>query len=215
MTVTVTSPAANKRLCRLADLKRELDLIGDITYDKLLFDMITQASDYIVRYTGREFAKETISETLPARGGFKLVLTRTPIVSITQILKSGIVVDSSTYSIDDAEAGILFRKSGWTDTSFTESFITAWPSSEGRRDWQVDYVAGYVLPEDPSGSSNLPGDIQRACILLAKTWFLDRKSNPDIQSVRIGDAEETRFSRSSGIPPTVQKLLDPWKRVYI
>jgi len=215
MAVTVTLAAASTRLTTLPRLKRELNLtsVGD---DKILWDLIQQMSDLIVRKTQRTFALERVTEKLPAKGGLKIVLERVPIVTIHDVKFNGSTVSSTSYSIDNADAGILFRDIGWTTTQLFTHDITRIPLSEGRRHWEFDYTAGYITPGllSTAGDPNLPADIERACLDLTKMNYLRKEDDPGIQSQRTGDASETRFGTAqSGFPPAITEILREWTRI--
>lgn len=213
MSLTVSVPAVTNRLTSLAAVKRELE-ITTIADDKLLWDQIQQASDFIVRFTGRDFARERVTEKLPAKGAVKLLLERVPIVTLHSVMFDGSTISSTSYEIDNADAGILFRKIGWTTTQLFTHHIVEHPLGDGRRDWEFDYTAGYLTPGSTAGPSNLPGDVERACIDLVKISHLRRSDDPGIQSQRTGDASESRFGTVEiGIPPSIKESLQRWRRL--
>lgn len=213
MSITVSSSAATTKLTTLDRVKRDLNTTA-IADDKLLDDLIQHASDYIVSYTGRKFAKETVVEKLPASGGAHMLLSRTPVVSITGVSHDGTTISSTSYVLEDEKAGLIFRETGWADTAIYVSEITRRPSRFGRKDWQFTYIGGYDLPGSTSGQT-LPGDLERACIELVKNWYLNRDKDQNLQVQRIGDTSETRFTFSKGIPITITGILDRYARVDI
>ena len=215
MPITVNTAADDQRLTTLSRVKLELGISNNDS-DQLLNGYIKQASDLITRYTGRVFAEETVTETLPSNGDPILVLERTPISSVTQIKYDGSTVSSTEYLIQDPEAGILFKENGWTSTILYVSHITRWPTRFGKYDWSVQYVAGYKLPN--SSAPDLPEDVERACLDTVKAWYHDREENPNVVSQKTGDASETRFKSadgSAGVPPVTLKMLERWRRVDI
>jgi len=223
MTVTVTTPAVHKEFTTLNVVKDEMLITGS-SEDAVLVDMIRQSRDLIVRYCNREFARETIQETLDSDGTVNLMISRTPLVSITQIKDDGTTISSTLYSIDDADAGIIFRESGWTTTQLWGHNIEAFPIHQGRRDWEVTYVGGYIMPGSTEGTVTLPYDLERASIDIIKSKFYQRGDDPTIQSEKVGDASITRFPNPSlksgdpkvaGIPPLTLTILDSWKRITV
>jgi hypothetical protein len=214
MTITVNTAAPHKRLTSLPAVKRELDLSTTIDNDKLLEDLIEQASDFIHDYCDKEFARETVTETIQSRGGPILMTARTPIQSITYIELDGSSVSSTAYEIDDADAGMIWKEDGFSNTIITDSIINEYPTKHGRRNWAVKYVAGYVLPNSTQGARTLPYDLERACINIVKSWFLDRKADPNLRYQKIGDAAEARFDslEAVGLGPTTLGILNRYRR---
>ena len=217
MAITITTPASSVRLTSLEFVKAELDLV-DTTQDLELRRIIDQASSFIPSYCNRPFARETLTETLGANGDTILILDRTPIVTINQITFDGTTIGSTTFSIEDADAGFLHREVGWQDTQIWRNRITLQPIHRTRKKWSVGYTAGFICHastqiEDP----NLPEDIERAATDLVKSWHLSRSENPNIKSQRTGDASETLFDGTAqgqgGMPPSVVRLLAHYRRL--
>lgn len=221
MTVTVTSAAPTNKLTTLELVKRELAITSN-TDDKLIWDYIQQASDFITQYTGRKFARENITETLAARGSPSLVLERTPVVSITSVaLKTSTAsstISSTKYDIQDSDAGVIFKEDGWTATTLYILDIERTPTRFGKLDWTIIYVSGYITPGSTQGDRTLPYDVERACVDIVKSWYLRRSFDPNVKSQRTGDASETLFESQQGtvgIPPSSLSVLDRWKRADI
>jgi hypothetical protein len=217
MAITITTPASSARLTSLEFVKAELDLT-DSTQDLELRRIIDQASNFIVSYCNRPFAKETLTETLGAAGDNILMLERTPIVSVNQISFDGTTIGSTTYEIDDAKAGFLFREIGWQGTQIWRHDITLQPTHRTRKKWSVGYTAGYIChASTESDDTTLPEDIERAATDLVKSWHLSRSENPNIKSQRTGDASESLFDGTNkgegGIPPSVTRLLAHYRRI--
>lgn len=213
MAVTVTVPAADVLLTTTAQVISQLG--QSIAADSALIDeAVKWASDFCATYCGRIFAKQTYSETVRGYGGNQLLLTHRPITAVTSVLyRSDVIVD---FSIDDAGAGILYREAGWYWTAASQRgslTFDPFPSSEQPL-YTVVYVAGWVLPSDPTHRT-LPYDIEAAAIDLAKTFYLDRKRNPSLQSKHVADLGLSYFlpiaGLSGGIPPRVQTLLAPYR----
>ncbi len=224
MSLTINTTAADKNLTVLATVKAELN-ISTTDDDDVMTALIRQASDAIVKYTGREFARETVTELLPSFGGTKLMLTRTPVSSVIEVKYDGSTISSTKYAIDDAEAGIIFNEAGWTRTTLEAHYVERIVLSEGRRDWSFNYVGGYITPGGASttssttsstiyGERDLPRDIERACIDIVKTYFYRRESDPRIKSQRVGETSETLFD-TVDFPSATKALLDRYCRVDI
>ncbi len=215
--LTVDVASTNRQLTRLDTIKRELEIDStNIDDDKIISDLIDQASAWIVSHTNREFAKETITQTMQSRGTPYLLVDRTPLRSILFIEFSGTSVESTLYEIEDPDAGLIWKQSVFTNTIMPTAFITEGPTRYGRQTWTVKYVGGYTLP-GTTGGRDLPHDVERACLDLVKSWFISRGENPEIQRQQVGDASETKFAKiaEQGIAPTVLNILKPFVRYEI
>ena len=214
MALTVTTEASTVKLTSLEFIKEELG-ITDQDSDLQLRRFIDQASSFIPSYTNRVFCRETVTETLGANGDAVLILERTPIVTISAISFDGTTIGSTTFSIEDSDAGFLFRDIGWQDTQIWRSNITLQPTHRFKKNWSVSYTAGYICHDSTQGDQNLPTDIERAATDLVKSWYLSKEQDSNVKRERTGDASETRFDNkeSFGLPPGVVRLLTPYRRL--
>lgn len=137
--------AANA-LTTLARVKAELG-ITDALKDALLEGWINDASEAIERRCGRKFQRAEVLEKLRGTGTQSLLLSRTPVVSVTSVEVDGTMLEDDDYEIDDGGAGILNRESGWP-TSGESCVGIAWTPvpGTGKRNIEVTYTAGYVTP---------------------------------------------------------------------
>jgi len=157
--LTILTQPSSTDLTTLAKVKQDLG-ITNTTSDALLSDLISQISDEIVRFTQRSFAKSIFRETLAGFGGRNLVLKKTPVLAVSQILlDDGPITDSR---IEDPDAGILQRDLGWVWTAgsilgsslgfrrhgLTQTLVGFVPANSELPRFQVDYTAGYSLPGD-------------------------------------------------------------------
>lgn len=204
----VITPAANKQLTTVDVVKSELG-ISDTSQDTLLAKLIDQASDAIVSFCGRPFAREDYRETVPGYGTNRLLLSRTPIVQISSVVADSEII--TDYLLENAEAGILYRKRGWQWAPTLGWHITWQPVGGSENlNFTVDYTAGYVLPGDEGDTRTLPHDIERACIDTVKAWFHARERDPAVTGEGVGDYQA---SYAQGLPASVRQLLEPWRRV--
>jgi len=216
MTIVVKTPAASSRLTTVQRLSDELTLPdGTAPDDEILGAFIDEASAFIERYTGFRFPQETIVEKLGSDGGHRLILSRRPIKSINSIKYKGILVDSSVYEIEDAMAGFVWRNdSKWINTTEISEGITSKFYGPKRKDYEVEYIAGFVLPDDVN--RDLPYDIERACIELCKLYYYRQKADPMVRRERIGDSFVWyQDSGDRSLPPHIKAILDRWKDLSI
>lgn len=214
---TVDSANANTKLAKLDNLKNALTITGAGS-DALLNFYIDCASDSIRDICRRHFRRETITEKIATFGRTILLVQRTPIVSITEILFYDSVVTATDYEVADADAGMIFNENGWTSSeqSLTHLKSRVMPDQEARN-YTVTYIGGYLMPDE--GSRNLPYSIEWACLELAKFFYLERGLNPSISSERLGDYSAsyggmmTASLESGGDLPLVRARLKDWIRV--
>ncbi len=209
--LTVVTPAASFLLCKLADVKADLG-INDTSKDSVLTALIAAASDQIQR----EFqflCRQTYRETLPGYGGNILQLKRTPIVSVSSVTHNNEpIVD---YTIEDKDAGHLYRRLGWEWTASVGWDMTGYviPNSE-HPDFTVEYVAGYLAADQ--ASSDMPAEIQLSARETVEYWYKALSRSADIESKSVGDlsityvtGEAARFS----VPPRAVTRLEKWRRL--
>lgn len=182
--LTVTTPAVKTRLCKPADVQAELGTATSVD------SFVDQATDIIRRYCDREFGQATYRETIAGHGDSFLMVSRVPLISVAQVLDEGggAIVD---YNVEDPDAGLLQREAGWLTGELVGWNIAPYftPQRSFPR-FTVDYTAGWKLPEDAppvDPERALPGDLQRACIELAKLLYRQRGSDRSVQSKRVGD----------------------------
>jgi hypothetical protein len=191
----VTVPAASKDMTLLATVKTELG-ITDAASDAKLSALIQQASAAIVSFCKREFAQETLADTFRTDcGDSVLQLSRRPIVSVTSIVEDDVSLTAADYEIIAAN--------GWIQRIDSEERPIGWAWGKT----VVTYVAGWIM------LTNLPSDLERACIDLIKgKWFaLERdplvksESTPGVYSVDywVQSGESVR-----GLPADVARQLE-------
>jgi hypothetical protein len=163
MSVTVITPAAEKRLTTTANVRGDLGLSAEAPAEAQLQRWIDQASQQAATYCRRTFGRETVRQRLDLAcdgvlapcGG--ILLDRWPVVSIASVKLGGMLMAPETYATDGR---MLYRMDG-----------------DERRCWYgrdvvVQYEAGWLLPSETRGNpaittaEDLPADIERAVIQL-------------------------------------------------
>lgn len=124
---------------------------AETSKDAKLREIIDGVSEYIEGQTSRKFGAQIYTFKLSGDGSDELVLPQFPViqdgddVAITSLTMDDVDIFSEIASgnIDvDAESGILYRKTGWTN---------------GRRNIVITYAAGYMTPDESSLESGLTG----------------------------------------------------------
>lgn len=221
MTIEVLTPAPDTKLTTLAKVKTLLGIASDdVSHDETLTDMIQAASDFAVRFTNRIFAKQTVKESLVGKGRPDLMVSITPILTLTKVEYDEAEADDVV--ILDHDAGFIQRRAGFRSTEFLSNDFDAAPSSYGEKRWHVTYTGGYVLPgwaADPHGARTLPYDLERAIMDMVKVSFKNIALDGSMKSYKIGDTSIT-WDRSLAegnlgglVPPNALAVLRYYQRI--
>jgi hypothetical protein len=193
--------------------------------------LVTAVSRAVAQHCNRVFEKKTgIIEYPRGYGRPLLMLARTPILAITSIVEMGSTVDSSTYEISDAEAGLVLRKSStWAPTAFTGGRVTdtldQYIGESGTNGLTATYDAGYVTPGQNAldvatyPTVSLPEDVQEAAKFTAVQWYRTLGVDLMVAAESIGDWSVTYFGAKAeggqAISPFAKALLAPYARYVI
>lgn len=196
--LTVITPATNTRLTTVAAIKAEMGITSGAD-DAWFQDAIERASDTIARYCNRTFAREIFQETVYLnRPAESLMVSRFPMVVATVEVD---VDGTGALTEIDGNNGLIYR----LDASGNR---ISWPAGK----ITVIYGAGHILPGDPG--RDLPYDLERACLLLAKAAHFARTRDPLIKSENIPDAVQSSYWMGD-LPPEVEGLLSPYRHPAI
>jgi hypothetical protein len=219
MAVTVTAAASNRNLTTRTTVKDALN-ITDNDSDALVDRAIEAASTAIENYVNRVFAKQSYEETVEGHDHPMLMVTNTPIIGTpTVVCDSDPIVD---FTVDDAEAGTLYRQVGWSAKGWIGWDVEPYAlQGTGTPRYTVTYDAGYILPGDDVTGSDvaLPAFVEEACVITASDWVTRSYSGGgDVKSKKVGDLQidyqenaSIVMARFSGdfhhIPATARSLL--------
>jgi hypothetical protein len=203
---------ADSDLTTTAILTSELGGSVDAT---ALARILGSASDACRSYLGRGAIhyNAAIVEKHAGKQRLRLVLERPPVASIGSISIDGSAVDSDQYEIEDADAGLIYRRDGWLFTGLLRDGIVgdALPGSEQKL-ITVTYAGGWVTPNQ-AGTRSLPFDIEEACIITAVSMYRNRGSNWHVASESLGDASVSYRPAVAALPDAARALLDPYRRL--
>lgn len=149
--LTVITPATNRKLTTVANLRLDLGYGPTDPSDAVLERMIDVASSAAEIYCNRVFARETVKETFDTVIGEDFILlSRAPLYQITELSVDGDIYDAANYQVDSSKLYRLDddgRRLPWGSGAFS-----------------VTYSAGYALPgDDPAQPGpQLPLAIQSA-----------------------------------------------------
>jgi hypothetical protein len=154
---------------------------------------------------GRETLVETIDPSPPGRA---LYPSRRPIVSVSGITESGTVIDSANYAVS---YNCITRVQNTV-------VLPYWWMSWGCQSVVIEYVAGWLLPND--SGRNLPLEIEAACIGLVKALRFSRVRDPMLRSENFVEGlysytlfDPTKITNT--IPPDIASTIDQYRNVYV
>lgn len=207
--VSVASPASDTALTTLARVKLELD-ITDTASDVILQDKIDEASDDIEAALGfrlvRESAVETFWHEQYDMAPEKLILDRTPVVSIASVVVDGMAIDASTYRLDPNTGELFALCNGYP------SLWVFWKSVV------VTYDGGWILPA--ASNRSLPKGIEGACVALVSSFWAARGRDPTLRSEDIPDLISATYwvgavGEDGELPPDIVTKLAPFRRPVV
>jgi hypothetical protein len=204
MSLTVLTAANSRRLTTQEAVYQDTRDVRVLEQPTLMEQLIDQASAAIERYCWRIFAQQRYLEVIPGIPSAFVPLRYATIVSVASVLIDTTAV--TDYRIEDADAGLLFRRWGWGSPYI---------------DVTAEYIAGWILPEQtstpaPSGPL-LPADVERAAIESVKVWFKELNPSDRIEARQIGDQriDYGVQARRQAIPVLAEDLLAGWRRVAL
>lgn len=212
--LVVTTPPTTTALTTLSSAMSEInDPAADQSY--IGASLIPAASAAIARWCNREFGTATYTETfrIQSCGGYTspgksvLMLSRCPVTSVTSVTEGTDPALTAGYVETDLDNGFVYRLNG----------------SDARQNWtaakvSVVYQAGWILPGFTfPGYPTLPADIERACILLCRDWYLTRARDVTLRSIGLGGVTTTMGTGNPGVtlPAHVEALLAPWREAVL
>ena len=196
----------------VATVKDELGIgDGDNSADSVLERLIGVASDLIEKTCRRNFLRATVtSERVPGFGTPRLLVARTPLLSITSIVQDGTTISASDYYLEDADAGSIFRVGGYWDWTQPLAGQRGYVPDEG--DYRVTYVGGYYLPSDTT-NRNLPYPIEQACIISVVSQFRARGKYQRLVNETAEGAIRPWYDYA--LPRNAELLIEPYRRVTL
>ena len=181
---------------------------------------IEAASALIEQEANQIFAQQNYTETSAGSGSSQIMLDRTPIIGTPTIVSTDneVIVD---FVVEDALAGILYRRQGWTQEISYQRGITYDPLAyETHPSFVITYVGGYHLPSFPdelvAPEVELPANIQRACVLTVKAWWHSKNRDSTVSWKQVGDLalgyrgdSAVKGTEPLRLPPEARALIKP------
>lgn len=221
--LTIVTSATGDQLSTLASFKWALNGASTATStaeDDLLNSLLSAASQIVEKYVGYPLRRMGYSETVAGYDTNRLMVSRTPVQSVSAIwhLPENSQVTTDSYYLDNPDAGIIHRDLGfyWTAGIAYDLDSHVIPNSETRV-FQVDYTAGYVLSGSTTTYDIMPTSIERATLDTAVSFYRAIGADPLVESQSIGDLSVT-YARQGGegsytVTALGQALLQPYRRI--
>lgn len=164
-------------------------------------------------------------ERVPGFGRPRLVLELTPILSIASVaLPDGTALSSGDYSIEDSDAGFLYRSGGWPYTGAARPGLP--PASDPDVGSEANAIAvtfagGWVTPAQATKSGwagparSLPYDLEEACVQLCTNLYRAGGQAQNIASESLGDYSVAYADRArvGVMTASIQELISRYVRL--
>lgn len=222
-------PLNSHALTEFTVVRDTLGLAGDAAQGRTE-RIINAASEAIETFCGRhfEYAEEIVEFVRGMENTPRIVLNRTPITSIAAIEvigHDGTIVDTlveTTYRIEDARAGLVFRVLGWPWAPMFAGDASGTPLADTEApNLRVTYAGGYITPAQAAaglGARDLPADIEEACIITAVSFMRQdgQDQRIDMGSVGEGPTSSRQFvdGTAAAIPKAALALVDKYRRRF-
>ena len=123
--------------------------------------LINKASSWVERQIGRHLGKHAYLHWYRADGQQELVTDEYPIIRVEYVKEGGRLVDPKLYDYSQTgNIGVIYRDDGWLKDGYRSGL--AYDIVALKRNIEVSYTAGYVLPKDATDDepATLPADLE-------------------------------------------------------
>ena len=204
---------ANNALTTLDRMKLMLSLDNetDERTCTLIELLINKASSWVEQKVGRPLGKNTYREFYEADGQQELVTLKYPIVSVDYIMENGRLVPPELYDYGQtANIGVIYRDDGWLRAGYRRGLAN--DIIETKRNIEVCYTAGYVLPKDATDEEpqTLPADLEGLVWdMVSQAYANMQNGSQGLKSFSISDVSWT-FDKST--PDAWLQLVNLYRR---
>ena len=204
---------ANNALTTLDRMKLMLSL-DDETDERtctLVELLINKASSWVEQQVGRPLGKNTYREFYEADGQQELVTLYYPIVSVDYVKEAGRIVPPELYDYGQtANIGVIYRDDGWLRAGYRRGLAN--DIIETKRNIEVCYTAGYVLPKDATDEEpqTLPADLEGLVWdMVSQAYANMQNGSQGLKSFSISDVSWT-FDKST--PAAWLQIVNLYRR---
>lgn len=204
---------ANNALTTLDRMKLMLSLDGetDERTCTLVELLINKASSWVEQQVGRPLGKNTYREFYEADGQQELVTLKYPIVSVDYVKEAGRLVPPERYDYGQtANIGVIYRDDGWLRDGYRRGLAN--DIIETKRNIEVCYTAGYVLPKDATDEEpqTLPADLEGLVWdMVSQAYANMQNGSQGLKSFSISDVSWT-FDKST--PAAWLQIVNLYRR---
>ena len=204
---------ANNALTTLDRMKLMLSL-DDETDERtctLVELLINKASSWVEQQVGRPLGKNTYREFYEADGQQELVTLEYRIVSVDYVKEAGRIVPPELYDYGQtANIGVIYRDDGWLRAGYRRGLAN--DIIETKRNIEVCYTAGYVLPKDATDEEpqTLPADLEGLVWdMVSQAYANMQNGSQGLKSFSISDVSWT-FDKST--PAAWLQIVNLYRR---
>ena len=204
---------ANNALTTLDRMKLMLSL-DDETDERtctLVELLVNKASSWVEQQVGRPLGKNTYSEFYEADGQQELVTLKYPIISVDYVKEAGRLVPPERYDYGQtANIGVIYRDDGWLRAGYRRGLAN--DIIETKRNIEVCYTAGYVLPKDATDEEpqTLPADLEGLVWdMVSQAYANMQNGSQGLKSFSISDVSWT-FDKST--PSAWLQIVNLYRR---
>ena len=204
---------ANNALTTLDRMKLMLSL-DDETDERtctLIELLINKASSWVEQQVGRPLGKNTYREFYEADGQQELVTLKYPIISVDYVKEAGRLVPPELYDYGQtANIGVIYRDDGWLRAGYRRGLAN--DIIETKRNIEVCYTAGYVLPKDATDEEpqTLPADLEGLVWdMVSQAYANMQNGSQGLKSFSISDVSWT-FDKST--PAAWLQIVNLYRR---
>ena len=204
---------ANNALTTLDRMKLMLSL-DDETDERtctLVELLVNKASSWVEQQVGRPLGKNTYREFYEADGQQELVTLKYPIISVDYVKEAGRLVPPELYDYGQtANIGVIYRDDGWLRAGYRRGLAN--DIIETKRNIEVCYTAGYVLPKDATDEEpqTLPADLEGLVWdMVSQAYANMQNGSQGLKSFSISDVSWT-FDKST--PAAWLQIVNLYRR---
>ena len=204
---------ANNALTTLDRMKLMLSL-DDETDERtctLVELLVNKASSWVEQQVGRPLGKNTYREFYEADGQQELVTLKYPIISVDYVKEAGRLVPPERYDYGQtANSGVIYRDDGWLRAGYRRGLAN--DIIETKRNIEVCYTAGYVLPKDATDEEpqTLPADLEGLVWdMVSQAYANMQNGSQGLKSFSISDVSWT-FDKST--PAAWLQIVNLYRR---
>lgn len=204
---------ANNALTTLDRMKLMLSL-DDETDERtctLVELLVNKASSWVEQQVGRPLGKNTYREFYEADGQQELVTLKYPIISVDYVKEAGRLVPPERYDYGQtANIGVIYRDDGWLRAGYRRGLAN--DIIETKRNIEVCYTAGYVLPKDATDEEpqTLPADLEGLVWdMVSQAYANMQNGSQGLKSFSISDVSWT-FDKST--PASWLQIVNLYRR---